>query len=189
MALRMPPIESAVPSRSGARGFTYLWVLLAVALVGMGLTLAADVYRTSLQREHEAALLAIGHEFRAALRGYYLAPSRGSNASPASRYPASLVDLLEDPRFFGTRRHQRKIYVDPVKGQADWGLIKMGDRIVGIHSLSERVPIKQGNFDAEDLALEGRAKLSDWWFTYPADLRFLDPTGQITSATSPGRSK
>lgn len=168
-------------NRGRCRGFIFLWILLVVALVGLGLTLGADVYRTSLQREQETALLSIGHEFRAALRSYYLMPIRSAVASGLSRYPATLEDLVHDPRFASTKRHLRQIYVDPVTGHADWGLIRVGDRIVGIYSLSGRTTIKQSNFEPEDLTLEGKTKINEWTFTYPADMR----TGQM--ATPPNR--
>lgn len=175
-------------SRTRRGGFIYVWLLLSVALIALGLSRAAEAYRTSLQRENEASLLAIGHEFRAAFWSYSRVSLQGRNVSPFARYPTSLSDLLEDPRMAGTRRHLRKIYVDPMTGRAEWGLVKVGDRIVGVFSLSAREPIKQGNFDPEDLTLEGRSKLSEWWFMYPADMRALDLSGGMKKALPEGRS-
>ena len=53
--------------RVRARGFAYLWVLLLVAFMGVGLMLGIDVYLTEMQREKERELLFIGHQFRAAI--------------------------------------------------------------------------------------------------------------------------
>ena len=167
----MQTTKRTTVNKGRCRGFIYLWILLVVALVGLGLTLGAEVYRTSLQREQETALLSIGHEFRAALRSYYVMPIRSDGASALSRYPARLEDLLHDPRFASTKRYLRQIYVDPVTGHADWGLVKVGERIVGIYSLSRRIAIKQSNFEPDDLILEGKTKISEWTFTYPADMR------------------
>lgn len=166
----MHPIRRVAVRNGKPRGFTYLWVLLMVALLGMGLALGAEVYRTSLQREQESALLAIGHEFRAAIRSYYQVPVAKGAVTAFARYPTSLEDLLRDPRSVSVTRHLRQIYVDPLTGRAEWGLIKVGDRIVGIHSLADRSALKQGNFEPQDLLFEGRAKVSEWWFTYPADV-------------------
>jgi type II secretory pathway pseudopilin PulG len=170
-------------------GFAYLWVLAVVALMGLGLTLGADIYTTSVTRDKEAELLAIGRQFRTAIGRYYETqgggtqapgglPVAGGQANPASpaqaaggrAYPASLEDLLKDNRSPGLKRHLRKIFTDPMTGSAEWGLVRVGGRIVGVHSTSARMPIKQDRFEADDMTFRGKEKYSDWVFTYPADL-------------------
>lgn len=153
------------------RGFSYLWVLLLVALMGIGLTVAAEIDATAAQRDKEQQLLAIGRQFRTAIERYH-------EASNVKEYPASLDDLLVDPRVPGVRRHLRKIFVDPMTGRAEWGLVKVAGRIVGVHSLSERQPIKQANFEADDFGFTGRSKYSEWVFTYPADFNEATMPGQ-----------
>jgi hypothetical protein len=62
------------------------------------------------------------------------------------RRPARLEDLLQDPRYPSTRRHLRKLYADPITGQASWGLVQASDGsgIIGVHSLSdERIAVKR----------------------------------------------
>lgn len=147
-------------------GFTYLWVLLLVALMGLGLTMGVEIYTTSAQRDKEKELLAIGRQFRTAIARYYeLQIVNGRH-----EYPASLDDLLLDNRVPGIRRHLRKVFVDPVTGKPEWGLLRIGGRIVGVHSLSAKTPIKQDHFEANDMGLRGKEKYSDWVFTYPPDL-------------------
>src|SRR5882724_9399801 len=75
-------------------GFTYLWVLLLVAFMGVALTLAVEVDQTIVQREREKALLAIGREFRNAIGSYY----ESKYISGKNEYPATLEDLLLEPR-------------------------------------------------------------------------------------------
>ncbi|MBW8900178.1 MAG: type II secretion system protein [Massilia sp.] len=128
----------AIGRRTG--GFTFIWVLLMVAVMGLGLTVIAELDSTAVQRDREAELLAIGRQFRTAIGRYVQA--RGG-AGQTNAYPPSLEDLLQDPRVPGVRRHLRKIFVDPMTGKAEWGLVMMGGRIVGVHSLSERRPIKR----------------------------------------------
>ena len=77
---------------------------------------------------------------------------RLSPVSGLQRYPATLEDLLRDGRVPGIKRHLRKIFVDPMTGKTEWGLIKEGGRIIGVHSLSANKPLKQGGF-AGDLSL------------------------------------
>jgi type II secretory pathway pseudopilin PulG len=137
----------------------YLLVLYALALVGLLLAGAGQVWKTSLQREKETELLFIGHQFRQALRSYQLS---SPEASP--RYPASLEDLLEDRRFPAPRRHLRKLYRDPITGQSQWGLLKSGDRILGIYSLSTERPLKT-SFQGKDSRFAGATSYAQWIFS------------------------
>jgi type II secretory pathway pseudopilin PulG len=145
-------------------GFTYLWVLALIVMIGFGYVIAAEVYATSATRDREKQLLYIGHEFRDAIERYHAAQIAGSN----HEYPARLEQLLRDDRFPGVHRHLRRLYVDPMTGKADWGVVQLAGRIVGVHSSSDAMPIKQGNFDPDDAGFEGKDKYSAWVFTYPA---------------------
>ncbi|MFS2004969.1 type II secretion system protein [Duganella sp. CT11-25] len=145
-------------------GFAYLWTLMLVAFMGVGLTIAADLYATAMRRDKERELLFIGHEFRHALERYYTADP-GQN-----QYPLTLEELLKDPRFPNARRHLRRLYADPITGKAEWSLVLQQGRIVGIRSLSTQRPIKQDNFDDDDAGLARKSRYADWVFTYPYDL-------------------
>ncbi len=74
--------------------------------------------------------------------------------------------MLKDPRYPNTRRHLRKIFVDPVTGKAEWGIIYLGDKVgvLGVYSLSDARPLKIANFDIRFLNMEDREKISDWKF-------------------------
>ncbi len=147
-------------------GFAYLWVLLLVAFMGLGLALAAEVDATNVQREREKELISIGRQFRMAIGRYY----ETQLTAGRKEYPADLTDLLQDKRFPGVRRHSRQVFVDPMSGKKEWGLVRVGGRIVGVYSLSEKQPIKQDGFEADNASLKGKKKYSEWAFTYPADL-------------------
>jgi type II secretory pathway pseudopilin PulG len=169
------------PAFSCQAGFTYLWVLLLVALMGVGLTVAAEMDSTVSLRDREKALLATGRQFQIAIGHYY----EGLQTGGRNEYPASLEDLLQDPRYPGVMRHLRKIFVDPMTGKAEWGLIRIGGRIVGVHSLSEKTPIKQANFEAEVSHFAGAQKYTDWVFTYPPDLILKAGDNKAESITAP----
>lgn len=160
------PVHLSRPRAIATWGFAYLWLLFTVAAIGLSWSLAAELYVTSVQREKEKQLLAIGRQFRQALGRYYEVQGQGN----VNTYPPSLDDLLLDPRSLTPKRHLRKIFVDPMTGKAEWGLFKVGARVAGIYSLSEKMPIKQGGFEADDAAFSGKQKYSEWVFTYPADL-------------------
>lgn len=147
-------------------GFTYIWVLMLVALMGLGLTVAVEIDSVAAQRERERELISIGRQFQTAIGRYYEAQLSGGRRE----YPATLEDLLKDNRVPEVRRHLRKVFVDPMTGKSEWGLIRVAGRIVGVHSLSESVPIKQEGFEPEDVGLRAKQKISEWVFTYPAEL-------------------
>lgn len=148
------------------RGFTYVWTLMLVAMLGSGLVMAAETYSMVAAREREAQLLFVGHEFRQAIERYHNAQAGGANR----QYPETLEQLLHDTRFPGTRRYLRRIYVDPMIGKAEWGIVRVGGRIVGVHSLSQQPTIKRKNFDLDDVAFESAERYEEWVFTYPPQL-------------------
>lgn len=151
-----------LPCRSagGQRGFGYLLVLFALASMGLLLAGAGEVWHTTAQREKEADLLFIGHQFRQALVSYH-----AQSPEAARQYPSRLEDLLEDGRFPVARRHLRKLYRDPMTGSTEWGLVRAAGRIVGVHSLSEGTPLKAA-FDERDAALAGASRYDQWVFMH-----------------------
>ncbi|MDP1653489.1 MAG: type II secretion system protein [Rhodocyclaceae bacterium] len=139
-------------------GFTYIGLLIAVAVIAAGATAALGA-GTSLQlRDTEAELLAIGQEFRRALKDYAEATPFGQPDAPKE-----LAELLRDPRQPGVRRYLRRIYPDPLTGKAEWGIERFPDgRIQGMHSLSKTQTIRRADFPA---GLEGfdKAERHDEW--------------------------
>ncbi len=63
--------RQAIPPDS-QRGFTYLVVLFAVALIGLALAGTATVWTTAAKRMREQELLWVGGQFRLAIQRYYL---------------------------------------------------------------------------------------------------------------------
>jgi type II secretory pathway pseudopilin PulG len=147
--------------RRSEAGFTYIGVLLLVAVVGIALSATSTVWHFEVQREKERELLFIGNEFRAALDKYAAATLSGGGR----RFPTRLEDLLLDERYLAKRRHLRRLYVDPMTGKDDWGLVRTADgQIIGVHSLSKEATIKKANFDLRDSGLTGRATYDQWVF-------------------------
>jgi type II secretory pathway pseudopilin PulG len=143
------------------RGFTYLTALFVVAVLAGGLALAGTWWEQIAQREREAELLFIGHQYRRAIGLYY-----DSTPGSTKRYPQSLEDLLKDPRQPATQRYLRKLYRDPLGGK-EWGVVKGSDGgVAGVFSLSEEKPIKVAGFRVRDAAFEGAQKYADWKFMH-----------------------
>ena len=167
------------PRHSRMGGFTYMGLIILVAVLGLvgAATLKAH---TLLQRAAaEKELLEIGAEFQEAFRSYAVATPRGQ-----INLPRSLDDLLLDQRKPTVVRHLRKIYVDPVTGQKKWGEVKGNGFLLGVHSLSERRPLKRKNFDMRFRDMDNRDKLSDWRFG--SAMRLRPNGGQGQPGTGPG---
>lgn len=143
------------------RGFTYLGILIIVMVMGAGLAATGTLWSSTAQREKERELLFIGNEFRQAIESYY----RRSPGGPA--YPKSLAELVDDKRFPMPQHHLRRIYVDPMTGKADWGLVQApAGGIMGVHSLSTQAPLKTGNFRPRDEQLTDADQYAKWAFVY-----------------------
>lgn len=145
-------------SRRGEAGFTYLWLLFAVAGMGLLLAAAAEVWDTAARREKEAELLFIGGQFARAIAAYH-ARSPGA----LKQYPEKLEDLIEDKRPPAPLRHLRKVFRDPMTNSAEWGLVRTGGRIVGVHSRSAGKPLRI-HFDGPMAGLAGAASYEQWVF-------------------------
>lgn len=145
-------------------GFTYVAMLFALAMFGIGLAAVGEAWSTATQREREEELIQIGQAYVRAISTYF-AQAPGT----AKSYPPTLQDLVEDRRFVGVRRHLRKIYLDPVGKGAEWGLVKAADGgIAGVYSLSEKATLRR-----QPLFLPGATPIIgeryvDWKFVYVA---------------------
>lgn len=143
-------------------GFTYVGLLIIVAILGLTLMLASTLWSFSQQREKERQLLFVGNQFRYAIAQYY-------ERSPGNikAYPVKLEDLLQDNRFVSIKRHLRKIYRDPITNTTNWGIVSAPEGgIMGVFSLSKSRPIKQDNFLQINSDFQGAKEYSEWKFVY-----------------------
>ena len=142
-------------------GFSYLMVMIAITLMGLAMTVAARQWKTMVQRELEADLLAKGIEIQSAL-ALYSASTKAGRVLPGEVYPQTLAELTRPPKPF-----LRKIYLDPV-GHGEWELLRApAGGIMGVRSKSRQKPIKQGNFPLAVRHFEGKPTHYDWVFQYP----------------------
>ena len=127
--------------RCRCAGFTYLALLMALALMALTSAMTVQLGARFSRAMAEEELIETGMAYRAALISYARATPMGMR-----RRPARLDDLLRDPRYPSTRRHLRKLYADPITGQPSWGLVQAtdGSGIIGVHSLSDkRIAVKR----------------------------------------------
>ena len=163
-------------------GFTYLGLIIFVAIIGLVGAATLKIGSLLQRAAAEEELLEIGAAFSAALDSYAAATPRGG-----SPYPPSLAELLKDPRSPAVRRHLRKVYVDPLTGKAEWGIVYLGDGetgVVALHSLSNARPLKLANFDSRFKGLDNKEKISEWRFSEGE--RSLAPAVTTTQSGGPG---
>lgn len=146
-----------------ARGFTYVGLMVLVAVIGIAATAVVQVGELARRRAAEAELLFIGKQYVRAFLEYELFTPEGNG----SRAPSRLEDLLRDPRQPGVRRYLREVYADPITGKADWQLVRApGGGIMGVRSASCAETIKRSFPDGEFIYLNGQKRYCDWTFAY-----------------------
>ena len=163
-----PPWQPAVAMNEcrscGERGAALLLTMFLVAVMGILLAVAGQVWRTDMQREREAQLLFVGTEYARALSRYAAATPPG-----LPTLPERLEQLLLDQRQPTPMRHLRRLYRDPITDGPDWGLVKSGDRIVGVYSLATGVPFKQAGFGDANAGFAGARSYAGWRFVASAE--------------------
>ncbi|HQT31211.1 MAG TPA: type II secretion system protein [Thiobacillus sp.] len=169
MAAPMPTGKTA------QSGFTYLFVLMSIGLIGMGLAAAGTLWKTEAQRERETELLFIGDQYRQAIRSFYERPGQ-----QPPRLPQSVDELLEDRRGITLERHLRRAWRDPFTGKP-FALIESPDSkgVTGVRSQSTRRPFKMDGFSEKDAAFTDAKTIADWHFV------FIPPAAVVPSQPAP----
>ncbi len=147
-------------TRRSARGLVLLAFLLTLALTGIGLMAATDVWSLSRQRLREQELLFVGDQYRLAIQRYYF----GAPPGTPRVLPSGIQDLLEDDRYPMPVRYLRRQYNDPITGSAEWGVVRSGNRLSGVYSFSENPPLKQAGFAPGYELFKGTTSYRDWVF-------------------------
>ncbi len=174
-------IPAASSNRASQHGFTYVWLLVAVAVMAAGLAAIGEVASTAAKREKEAELLFVGDLFARAIAEYH------ASSPGAPQYPQKLEDLLADNRYPNARRYLRRIYPDPMTGRADWVLARgPGGGIVGVHSQSLDRPLKTGNFPRGYESFAGATTYSAWRFVPHAGVGLAAPAKPAAPAAKSG---
>jgi type II secretory pathway pseudopilin PulG len=156
-------------------GFTFLGLMVIIVIMGVALLVVGEVWHFAQKRAKEQELLFVGEQFRRAIKSYYAHTPAANKKQP---YPTNLEDLLKDPRYPSTQRYLRKIYLDPVSGSEEWGLLKNpGGGIFGVYSLSNETPIKKSNFRLLEQEFEGKTTYADWQFKHVPAVNGSKPAG------------
>lgn len=181
-------------------GFTYVGLMAMLVIIGITTAVIGPAWKTMAKVEKERELIWMGHQFRLAIKRYYLYriskhPELAGQLVPQF-FPTSIDDLLKDPASPGVLRHLRKKYIDPMTGKDDWVLVPVGSKdqsggsqagggpFWGVHSASDAEPLKKDNFDLDDYKFKNKTKYSEWSFEY--DPLFVPTGAAITVGGTPG---
>ena len=151
-----------IPVRRGERGLTLVELIVTAAILTILATAAVPIVHFQVKREKERQLRYDLWMMRDAIDKYKDAADRGAFQTKvdSQNYPPDLETLVNGVDVQGKKlRFLRKIPVDPMTGDSDWGLRSMqddpdsdsygGQSVFDVHSKS------QGT------ALDG-TKYSDW---------------------------
>jgi type II secretory pathway pseudopilin PulG len=154
----MRPGDRPVAGREG--GFTLLWLLAAMAVIGAGMAVVGPLWAREAQRDREARLLRVGMAYAQAVEHY-------ARISPAGvrQWPNSVDDLLLDPRFPTPVRHLRAAYTDPMQPGRPFELLRGPDGgLRGVASTSELAPLRQTAWTDGHHSLPPASRYRDWQF-------------------------
>ncbi|MFD2452204.1 pilus assembly FimT family protein [Ideonella paludis] len=142
------------------QGFSYIAMLATVAVLGVGLAAIGQAWSDQQRREREADILRIGSLYAEAIARYHrMAP--GS----VKTYPATLQDLLHDPRFPGTVRHLRRLYPDPTNPKRPWLPIPAPEGgVQGVYITSAQAPVRQAPLVLGAVTLPPARHYHEWRF-------------------------
>jgi hypothetical protein len=81
----------------------------------------------------------------------------------------------------------RKIFVDPLTGTPEWGLVLDEEErgISAVYSLASGKPIKLAGFDSRFVDFDGKRSYRDWRFSRPPETS-ANPNGLRNGLISPG---
>ncbi len=145
-----------------SRGFTYVALLCAIVIIGITLGTVTKYWSNVSLRDKEEELLFRGDQYRDAIvKYYYSIPER-------PEYPATLDDLMKDPRSISGKRYLRQKFKDPITGEDFVEIKNEAKRVIGVCSASEKQPLKVANFSDPYGEFEGKKKYNDWKFQFIA---------------------
>ncbi|WP_165102076.1 type II secretion system protein [Caballeronia sp. SBC2] len=132
-----------------------------VLFITLGLGKLLENVAMTDKRNRETELLYTGNLYREAIRQY-------SQSTPvgAKPYPEKLNDLLRDPRYPVIRRYLRRLYPDPITGEAFIPIPAPDGGVMGVHSVSLRKPVRVAGFRTDQTSFAAVKSYQQWEFSY-----------------------
>ncbi|UWZ83874.1 prepilin-type N-terminal cleavage/methylation domain-containing protein [Occallatibacter riparius] len=155
-------MRRALPIRKGERGLTLVELIVAAAILAILASAAIPITRFQIKREKERELRYDLWTMRDAIDKYKDAADKGAIQTKvdSQNYPPDLDTLVKGVDIQGKKvKFLRRIPVDPMTGNAEWGMRSMQDDpksdSFGGQSVFDVYSKSQGT------ALDG-TKYSDW---------------------------
>lgn len=148
--------------RPAERGYAVAAVLILLVVIALGAQVASIPTQSALTRNAEEELIFRGQAYAAAIKSYRTAV----DGDPS--LPQRLDDLVDDRRLNG-RRHIRRLYPDPLTGEA-WSLLR--DEAGGIRGVASRAtgaPRKKAFFPKGLSSFAAASSYANWRFVHDAD--------------------
>lgn len=142
-------------------GFSYIGILIIVAIAAIGMQGASLLWRHEAQRSNEALLLETGEAYRLAIGRYY-----ESTPGAIKQYPPNLQVLLEDKRFPIPKRYLRRPLPDPFDPHQPMTTIMQQGRVIGVSSASRLKPIRQKGYLGVEKDFKKAKEYREWSFIY-----------------------
>ncbi len=125
----MNPVRSN-PMRASERGLTLAELIVTITILTILMSAAVPLVRFQVKRQKERELRADLWTMRNAIDKYKDAADRGAFQTKveSQNYPPDLQTLVDGVDVQGKKlRFLRKIPIDPMTGQDEWGLRSMQD--------------------------------------------------------------
>ncbi len=116
------------------RGVTYLFMMILMVTMSVGLLAVTQQWSVIMQRDREAELHFRGTRIKEAI-DRFVADYEVQKATRSNQWPRSLKELTKK----NPKRYLQQVYLDPLTGK-DFALIKVGDEIHGVQSTSTKQP-------------------------------------------------
>jgi general secretion pathway protein G len=143
-------LKRHIAARSGENGLTLAELIVTTAILTVLMSAALPIVRFQVKRQKERELRADLWTMRNAIDKYKDAADRGAFQTKvgSQNYPPDLQTLVDGVDVQGKKlRFLRKIPIDPMTGQTEWGMRSMqddpdsdswdGDSVFDVHSKSQ----------------------------------------------------
>ncbi|MBV9073520.1 MAG: prepilin-type N-terminal cleavage/methylation domain-containing protein [Acidobacteria bacterium] len=118
-------MQKSLKRAGNSRGLTLVELIIAIAIIGLLASAAVPIVRVRVKRDKEIELRRDLWEMRDAIDRYKDAADRGAFQTKVDSlgYPPDMQTLVDGVDVQGKKlRFLRRIPVDPMTGNTDWGL-------------------------------------------------------------------
>ena len=141
-------------------GFTFLFLLAALAASSIALAAVGQQWHEQGRREREEAVLKIGLAYARAIESYYRFSPAGQQA-----LPPSVEALLSDARGGAVMRHIRRLYADPTQPEKAWRVVwSPQGRVLGVYIDSDERPLRVHERTVDGVQLPAATSYRQWQF-------------------------